>query len=62
MQVGDLVLRSLPDEVLDDPVVRLEAQVRSMSETRTALGRKLRDQYLGALSAARLERDRRGCH
>jgi hypothetical protein len=57
--MNEYTLRSLCDEELEDLLQRLETQVRCMSEATTGLGKKLAEQYLAALTAARLEAQRR---
>ena len=55
----DYLLRSMCDEELNELMQRLERQVRDMAQASTALGMKLCEQYRCALTAARIERDRR---
>jgi hypothetical protein len=57
--MNEYTLRSLCDEELEDLLQRLETQVRCMSQATTSLGKKLAEQYLAALTAARLEAQRR---
>jgi hypothetical protein len=57
--VTEYALRSLADEELDALVLHLEAKVRCASLATTSLGQKLAEQYRAALTAARLEAERR---
>jgi hypothetical protein len=49
----------LDDEDLEHLLQRLEAQVRCASLATTSLGRKLFEQYTAALTACRMEAQRR---
>jgi hypothetical protein len=55
----EYTLRSMADEELDALLQRLEHQVRYMSQASTSLGQKMAEQYRAALTAARLEAERR---